>query len=104
MKRFLLFFSYFLLVYSVYAEVLKGRVVDAETKEPLTGALVNLEDKAPNGNSSYVTLSTDLEGYFRWQTEVGNMITLNINYFGYHPTTKHIVGIGGNDTIHIDDI
>ena len=104
MKRFLLFFSYFLLVYSVYAEVLKGRVVDAETKEPLTGALVNLEDKAPNGNSSYVTLSTDLEGYFRWQTEVGNMITLNIKYFGYHPTTKHIVGLGGNDTIRIDDI
>lgn len=88
----------------VQAEVLKGRVVDAETQEPLGGAKVTVEDVIPDLCMSRCTLETDSSGYFRYATNVGNIVTIKAKFLGYHDKTIKRIGIGGNDTIYLDDI
>ena len=88
----------------LHAEVLKGRVVDAETQEPLAGAKVNVEDVIPDLCTTMCTLETDSAGCFSYATGVGNIVTLKAKFFGYHDKTIKRIGIGGNDTIYLDDI
>lgn len=90
--------------HTLHAEVLKGRVVDSETQEALGGAKVNVEDVIPDLCKSMCTLETDSAGYFCYATGVGNIVTLKAKFFGYHDKTIKRIGIGGNDTIYLDDI
>lgn len=88
----------------LYAEKLKGRVVDAETMLPLEGAKVMIEDKIPDFCTSMCTLETDSAGCFRFSTGEGHIVTIKIKFFGYHDKTVKRIGVGGNDTIFIGDI
>lgn len=90
--------------HTLYAEVLKGRVVDAETSEPLEGAKVTIDDAIPDFCTMCCTFDTDSAGYFKYGTSAGNVITIKIKYLGYHDKTVRRIGIGGNDTIYLDDI
>lgn len=86
------------------AEVLKGRIVDAETREPLGGAKVEIQDVIPDFCTSMCTLTADSAGYFHYGTQVGNILTITGKYFGYNDKSIKRIGIGGNDTIYLDDI
>lgn len=86
------------------AEVLKGRVVDAETREPLSGAPVQVKDVIPDFCTMDQTLAADSAGVFHYGASSGNIITITAKYFGYHEKSVKRIGIGGNDTIDIGDI
>ena len=86
------------------AEVLKGRVVDAETREPLSGAPVQIKDVIPDFCTMETTLAADSAGVFHYETSAGNIITITAKYFGYHDKSVKRIGIGGNDTIDVGNI
>ncbi len=90
--------------HGLHAEVLKGRVVDAETREPLEGVRVKITDVIPDFCSSWTAVATDSAGYFHHSTNAGNVLTITANFFGYHDAKIKRLGVGGNDTIRLDDI
>lgn len=88
----------------LHAEVLKGRVVDAETQEPLGGAKVEIMDRIPDLAMTMRVFTADSLGYFYHSTAAGNIVTIAVKYLGYNDKSVKRIGIGGNDTIYLDDI
>lgn len=95
----------FLAPFAMRGEILKGRVVDAETSEPLERANVEITEEIPDFCTSVVTFATDKEGYFRYETSSdASRLTFVVKFFGYHNQTIKRVSIGGSDTLSIPDI
>ncbi len=90
--------------HALQAEILKGRVLDAETKTPLEGARVNVEEVIPDFCTISKGMVTDSVGCFHCEAGAGNILTITFKYFGYHETKIKRLGVGGNDTIMLDDI
>lgn len=103
-KCILSFVLIFFVLVEVHSEILKGRVVDAETMEPLCGARIRIEDEIPNVSTMISIALTDSLGYFEYKTQDGGFIRISATYFGYHPANIRRVDGGSNDTIRIDDI
>ena len=62
-------------------DIIKGRVFDAETKEPLANAYINLLLKNQNKDKT-LRIYSDSSGFFEKETE-GNLIGLEVQYVGY---------------------
>lgn len=85
------------------ADILKGRVVDAQTGEPLDGARVEARMASGDGTSVWM-LTTDTLGRFQFESHAMRRITLRAEFFGYKPTTVQLMSGAGLDTVLIDDI
>ncbi len=90
-------------VASLRADILKGRVIDAQTGEPLDGARVEAKMASGEGTSVWVLMADTLG---RFQLEIYSMkrVTLRAEYFGYKPATAQYLSSTSMDTISIDDI
>ncbi len=95
-----------LVAMAALADVVKGRVIDAETKEPLPGANIVVEITGELYGDDQLT--ADSLGLFvspDWWTCVGNIkASMKISYFGYHQVQKVTSLFEGNDTIDLGDI
>ena len=67
---------------SIYAGVMVGTVTDKQTKEPLTGATIKVE------NSSMGAVA-DLDGNYTLELQNGNY-TLIANYVGYQQIVRQV--------------
>lgn len=104
MKHFLLLLlALFATAASLRADILKGRVVDAQTGEPLDGARVEARMASGDGTSVWM-LTTDTLGRFQFESHAMRRITLRAEFFGYKPTTMQLMSGAGLDTVLIDDI
>ncbi len=65
---------------------ISGQVVDAETQEPLIGAMVMITDGIEKGNRGSVT---DIDGKF--SLRVRSKESIRITYMGYEPLSKQIL-------------
>ena len=88
---------------SLQADIVKGRVVDAQTGEPLDGAQVKAMMTSGEGTSVWV-LMADTLGRFILESYSMRRITLHAEYFGYKPATAQYLSGAGMDTVVIDDI
>ena len=88
---------------SLRADILKGRVVDAQTGEPLNGARVEARMASGDGTSVWM-LTTDTLGRFQFESHAMRRITLRAEFFGYKPTTVQLMSGASLDTVLIDDI
>ena len=106
MKRIVLLLTAMLMAVASRADVVRGRVIDAETKEPLPGASIVVEISGELYGDDQ--LSADSLGRFvspDWWTCVGNIkASMKISYFGYHQVQKLTSLFEGNDTIDLGDI
>ncbi|MCR5364523.1 MAG: TonB-dependent receptor [Prevotella sp.] len=94
-----------LCVVTAQADIIKGRVVDAETGEPLQGAEVEFAELSIDWSSVIKsTVRTDSVGWFQYacQMEMSKM-SITANFFGYHSQTVMRTGNNDRDTITIDD-
>lgn len=88
------------------ADTIKGRIVDAETGDPLESAEIVFTEVAISDNSTIVsTVRADSLGRFvhTLGTELSKL-TITASYFGYHSQTVKRMGNNDRDTITIDDI
>ncbi len=105
MKRFFLLAFLCLQALIMSADVVTGRVVDADSNEPLDGAQVRVTMN--EGNRWYIyDMTTDSCGVVTIDT--GNFmrnVGLTINYFGYEELKmKEFIATGGKDTLNLGDI
>lgn len=104
MKHFLLLLLALLaMTATLRADILKGRVVDAQTGEPLDGARVEARMASGDGTSVWM-LTTDTLGRFQFESLAMRRITLRAEFFGYKPTTMQLMSGASLDTVLIDDI
>lgn len=89
----------FFLVFPVYAYsqtgTIKGKILDAQTNEPLIGASVLIEGTT-NGAAA------DLDGNYIIQNVDAGTYTLIASYVAYQSETKTGVVVGGNSEITVD--
>ena len=86
-------------------DVIKGRVLDADTGEPLEGAeVVFIEKDTRWGDVLQTTIRTDSVGRFQRACEMEmSKLTITASYFGYHSQTVQRMGNNDRDTVTIDD-
>ena len=94
----------FLGTQTAQADILLGRVLDAETREPLDGAKVSIEEVIPDVCTFNQILQTDSLGRFQYLCSGMTRITIRADFFGYKQGSVRLVGSDGGDTIRIDDI
>ena len=87
------------------ADVVKGRVMDADSGEPLEDAMVEMW-MYPIGENwiEREKLSTDSLGYFSHEVDYMAKMSLIINYFGYSELKKSFNVKGGQDTLDLGDL
>ncbi|MBR1788209.1 MAG: TonB-dependent receptor [Bacteroidaceae bacterium] len=102
-KTLFLLLAALLVAAAVRADVLKGRVVDAQTGEPLDGARVEARMTSGDGTSVWM-LTTDTLGRFQFESHAMRRITLRAGFFGYKPTIVQLMSGASLDTVLIDDI
>lgn len=92
-------------VTTAQADILKGRVVDADTGEPLQGAeVVFNEESLDMGSVMRSTIRTDSVGHFVFACKMEmSKLTITASYFGYHSQTVKRMGNNDRDTVTIDD-
>lgn len=89
---------------TVWADVLHGRVLDAETGEALEGAKVDVTEVIPDLATFHTVLHTDSLGRYHFSCSGQTRITIRADFFGYKQGTLRLVGSDSGDTIHIEDI
>ena len=82
---------------TVKADILKGRVLDAETREPLDGAIVSIEEVVPDFCTFSRVLQTDSLGRFHYRCSEMTRITIHADFFGYKQGVLRLVGSDGGD-------
>ena len=102
--RILLLLCLFLGTQTVQADILLGRVLDAETCEPLDGAKVSIEEVVPDVCTFNQVFQTDSLGRFQYRCSGMTRITIRADFFGYKQGSVRLVGSDGGDTIRINDI
>ena len=87
------------------ADIIKGRVVDADTGEPLQGAEVVFNEQSLDMNSvMQTTVRTDSVGRFLFVCRMEmSKLTITASYFGYHSQKVQRMGNNDRDTVTIDD-
>lgn len=93
------------LAQNLAADTIKGRVVDAETFEPLQGAKVVFKEEAiSNGGTEIHTVYADSLGRFLYTCRMEiSKLTITASHFGYHSHSVKLNGNNDRDTISIDD-
>ena len=92
-------------VATAQADILKGRVVDADTGEPLQGAEVVFNEESLDMCSVMrSTIRTDSVGHFVFACKMEmSKLTITASYFGYYSQTVKRMGNNDRDTVTIDD-
>lgn len=87
------------------ADVVKGRVIDAESGDPLEDAIVDMW-MYPIGENwiEREKLSTDSLGHFCHEVDYMAKMSIIINYFGYNDLKKSFNVKGGKDTLDLGDL
>lgn len=93
-KTFLLFLL-LLIPFTASADVVTGKVVDAETRQPLQGVEITIEFKKGSSTIKNV-LSTDSAGSFRSNVYYESRILLQFKLIGYNPARKVDYSFGSN--------
>jgi hypothetical protein len=85
------------------ADIVKGRVVDSETKEPLAEAQIQFAQNNDNG-WWIMNLSTDSVGCFNFAASGRGSI--EVSMLGYYSKSKPVLAFSNNrkDTLDIGDI
>ena len=85
------------------ADIIRGRVVDSETKEPLAEASVNITQRFDNGYSMWSTVA-DSAGVFNFFA--GGRCTMEVSMLGYYSKKKTVFAFtdSRNDTIDVGTI
>lgn len=104
MLRILPLLCFFLGTPTAQADILQGRVLDAETREPLEGAKVSIEEVIPDVCTISQVLQTDSLGCFQYRCSDMTRITIRADFFGYKQGSVRLVGSDGGDTIRISDL
>ena len=89
------------------ADILKGRVVDAETKEPIPEATLKLMQQMEyNGHMATWVMSSTADTLGCFQMRLGGRGTLEASMLGYYSKTKVVLGFSDDskDTIDVGDI
>ena len=94
----------FLGTQTIQADIIQGRVLDAETHEPLYGAHLEVTEAVPDFVTVNTIVYTDSLGYFNYSCWGGSNITFRAKFLGYKTNVVRIKGTDVGDTIHIDDI
>ena len=104
-KIIIILIALILSVVTAQADILKGRVVDADTGEPLQGAEVVFNETAIDmGSVMQTTIRTDSLGRFLFACEMEmSKMTITASYFGYHSQKVQRMGNNDRDTVTIDD-
>lgn len=106
MKR--LFLLAFLCLQALFmsADVVKGRVVDADSGEPLDGAKVDFYSKEVGAyGATIILMTTDSIGEFQWKVSSMSKVEITISYFGYNTMKKSFNCAGGTkDTLNLGDL
>ncbi|MBR5062100.1 MAG: outer membrane beta-barrel protein [Prevotella sp.] len=94
----------FLVTITCSADIIRGRVVDGETKEPLADASVKLTQRFGDYGTSIMTAKADSVGVFNVYVEGRG--TLEVSMLGYYNKTKMVLGFSNSrkDTIDIGNI
>lgn len=87
------------------ADVVKGRVIDADSGEPLEDAIVDMW-MYPIGENwiEREKMNTDSLGYFCHEIDYMAKVNITINYFGYNDLKKSFNVKGGQDTLNLGDL
>ena len=93
------------LAQSLTADTLKGRVVDADTGEPLQGAkVVFAEESIGHGGTEVSSVYADSLGRFQYTCHMElSRLAITASSFGYHSQTVRRTGNNDRDTIVLDD-
>ncbi len=92
-KCIILSLFFFSMVTSVFAEGVKGRVLDASTGEPLVGATVSI-----NKQTTYVKL----DGTYQFKNITAGKYTVSVSYTGYTSASKEVQLSSANDNKIVD--
>lgn len=106
MKHFLILAFLCLQALSASADIVKGRVVDADSGEPLPDAKVQILMREVDSYRGYmVDMPTDSVGRFQWTVGSMSQVSVTVNYFGYETLQKSFNCAGGTkDTLDIGDL
>ena len=85
-------------------DVFQGRVLDAETHEPLEGVHVEITEVIPGWAQSDEVQYTDSLGRYHFRCGGMTNITIRARFLGYKTSVVRLKGSETGDTIHIDDI
>ena len=87
---------------SAFADIVVGRVVDAQTKAPLPDAQIEVQQYFMGAliSSSY---TTDSLGVFELQA-FSRQCVLSVEYLGYYRVRRNFLASEGEDTIRLGDI
>ena len=86
------------------ADIIQGRVLDAETREPLDGVHVEVTEEVPDFATVHWVRYTDSLGCFNYSCWGGSRITFRAKFLGYRTSVVRMTGTDTGDTIRIDDI
>ena len=90
--------------HAIMPDVFQGRVLDAETQEPLEGVHVEITEIIPGWAQSDEVQYTDSLGRYRFRCGGMTNITIRARFLGYKTGVVRMKGSETGDTIHIDDI
>ena len=100
----LTYLALFAFTTTAQADIIRGRVVDSETKEPLPEASVKLTQNYGDTGYSITTSTTDSAGVFH--AYASGRCTLELSMLGYYSKKKTVLAFNDsrNDTIDIGTI
>ena len=84
---------------SVHADIIKGRVVDAETKEPLPNASVTLTQKYDMGSSTAYGKADSLGVFY---LDADGKCTIEASMLGYYSKSKTVLALSDSDKDTLD--
>lgn len=85
------------------ADAIRGRVVDAKSKLPLSDVIIEAEAKL-DFCTMVIRENTDSLGHFLISDVLESRSRLAFNLLGYHPLTKHLTVFNNSDTLDLGDI
>ena len=94
----------FVVVPSAFADVIRGRVVDSETKEALSQATIKMTQKF--GDNGYMTMTTTADSLGMFHIRAEGKCSIEASMLGYYTKKKTVLAFGDSekDTLDIGTI
>ena len=94
----------FVVVPSAFADVIRGRVVDSETKEALPQATIKMTQKF--GDNGYMTMTTTADSLGVFHIRAEGKCSIEASMLGYYTKKKTVLAFGDSekDTLDIGTI
>jgi outer membrane receptor protein involved in Fe transport len=98
-KKMTLFVCLFFFLFKVSAQTIKGKVVDAKTAEPLTGATVELE-----GNKTKKVVNVNLDGSYSFKNVSTGSYEVKVKFTGYKSIKEKKIQVNNTNDIIVLNI